>query len=116
MFGIFITLILGLPAGAAIADTALRAIKHRHGRNNAQAGVAGLIIGSVLGAVARAFLTYPDEYREFHRIANESNVQIPPEMLDFYPTLSTYVTNNTLNIGLILFVSMAAYAVYYRMK
>ncbi len=84
--------------------------------DNAQAGIAGLIIGSILGAVARAFLTYPDEYREFHRIASESNVQIPPEMLAFYPTLSTYVTNNTLNIGLILFVSMAAYAVYYRMK
>jgi hypothetical protein len=101
---ILIGLLLGFPAGGAIGEAAMRAIQHRRGRNNAQAGVSGVVVGGLLGAALRAYLAYPKEIVVYGmRMPNNTPVD-------------EYIFNHTFTIGIILFLGLAAYAVYYRMK
>jgi hypothetical protein len=108
---ILIGLLLGFPAGGAIGEAAMRAIQHRRGRNNAQAGASGVVIGGLVGAAARAYLAYPDRLRDQVAAMRQLGLPVPEEL-----TLSSYILNHTFTIGIILFLGLAAYAVYYRMK
>lgn len=108
---IIIGLVLGFPVGGAIGEAAMRAVQNRRGRNNAQAGAVGVVLGGLVGAAFRAYLAYPDLYREQVDAMRQFGVSVPQEL-----TLSGYIFNHTFTIGIILFLGLAAYAVYYRMK
>ena len=108
---ILIGLLLGFPVGGAIGEAAMRAIQHRRGRNNAQAGTAGVVIGGLVGAALRAYLAYPDLLRDQVAALRQFGMRVPEEF-----TLSGYIFDHTFTIGIFLFLGLAAYAVYYRMK
>lgn len=113
---ILFSIILGLPVGGAISEAVMRSTERRRGRLSAEITAAAVVIGGFLGGAVRAFLTYPDEAREIHRRASEGGFELPPQVLAMYPTLSTYITENTLSIALIIFVAAAAFAAYSRIK
>lgn len=113
---ILIALLLGFPVGTAIGQAARRAIAFRKGRNTPQMGAAGMVIGGLAGAAARAYLTYPDEYREMYRQFDAAGMRVPKEISAVVPSLSAYVIDHMLALGVLLFVGLAAYAVYARIK
>lgn len=113
---ILLVIFIAIPVGGLIAETTFRAINRRRGRNTAQVAAAGVVVGGLLGGAFHAWLSYPDEFREFRAQFEEAGMQVPPRFDDVAPALSTYVLENTLTISSILFIAFAAYAVYTRMK
>ena len=113
---ILVAVILGFPVGGFIGEAAWRAVQRRKGRNNGQYGVAGVIFGGLAGAAIRGYLAYPDEHRRMYQMFEETGQQMPQELASLYPSLSTYVFEHTVTIATIIFVGIAAYAVYYRLK
>jgi len=102
---ILVGLLLGFPAGSVIGEAAVRAIQRRRGRNNAQNGAIGVVAGGFAGAALRSYFAYSDT------ITIYGSITVPNPV-----SLNDYVVNHTFTIGLILFLGLAAYAVYIRMK
>jgi hypothetical protein len=113
---LFVALFVGLPTGAAIAGLALRRTGSRRGRNTAQYGAIATAVGGFIGGAIAAYLNYPDLYRQAHQAYRNVGREVPQQMLDVYPTVSTYVFKQTFSLTMLIFVGMAVYAVYYRMK
>ncbi len=107
---------LGILVGGVISEGVLRVVDHRRGRYSGEVVAGAIAAGSFLGGALHAYFTYPDEARQIHQIAREAGQQISPAMLDVFPTLSTYITENTLSIGLIVFAIVTAMTAYSRVK
>lgn len=107
-------IILGLPAGGAIAEVAMRFSGRRRGRYSGEIGAAALVISGLISSVGAVYLNYISQYNQLveqygERLVSQS---YPP------PSLSYMVTLLGSNLGVLIFVGLAAFAVYgrYRMK
>lgn len=92
--GLLFTLILALPIGGAIGEAALRFTSRRRGRQSANIAAAGAVVGGLLGGVVQFLLAYGASSQVmdvlFQRVVGD--------------------------ISLLLFVGLAAAAVYGRFK
>jgi hypothetical protein len=104
-FGLFLSLIIALPAGGVIAEAALRVTERRRGRQSANIAAAGAVVGGLIGGVVQVVLWY-------NSIASQvgQNVDFPPL------TLNLILQRLTSDFGLLLFVGLVAAAVYGRFK
>ncbi len=107
---IFITLILGFPAGGLIGEAIVRAVQKRRSRNMAKFSAAGAVIGGVLGAMLRVYAQYSSIYAQYAAQAGARAVDVPP--LDIGAVLTVAVSD----IGLILAVGVIAVALYSRLR
>ncbi|MDX1994352.1 MAG: hypothetical protein SF029_18360 [bacterium] len=135
---LFLAIILAFPVGGVVAEVALRAVKKRRGRYSGQIGAAMFIIGALIGVAIQLYGEYQefygsvnDFYMEIFGTSDEAEInrmldQMPAaeasairEMLAV-PSAGDYIIEQLLSfnfsIGLYLFVGLAAFAVYSRMK
>lgn len=110
---LFLALILAFPIGGAISEAAMRAVRRRKGRRNGEFGAAGLAVGAFIGAVIQTVLDYNNTWGEVIQMFRDFGVQLPSEV----PSMVEFIVENTLtDIGLLLFVGLAAMAVYSRYR
>jgi hypothetical protein len=104
-------LVLGFPAGGAIAEIALRLTGRRRGRYSGEAGGIATAIGGLAGGVGYAYLNYMSVYAQY---VEELGERLAAQ---YYPPMDVQ-TLILSNVGLLIFVGCAAFAVYgrYRMK
>lgn len=103
---IFFLLILGLPLGGGIvAEAALRLTQKRRGRYSHYIGVAGTVIGGLVGAFLQAFIT-------LSQIPNAAQIAERGGSSLFELALSSTVSS----LSVWLFVLIIAAAVYGRYK
>jgi hypothetical protein len=118
-FGLFIAMIAGLPAGAAIAGQAMKAIARRKGRNTWKFGVAGVMIGVLVGAFIGGMLAYPDSlriaYENFQQMSLQTQDNIRRGGLRVM-SQTDFAFGRVLTLNVLLFAGLAAYSVYHRMK
>jgi hypothetical protein len=104
--GLLFTLILALPIGGVIAEAGLRLTSRRRGRQSANIAAAGAVIGGLVGGAVRAFLLYQSLIASAGARAQ-----------DLSPQITSMVFNSVIgDISLLLFVGLAAAAVYGRFK
>lgn len=92
-------LILGLPLGGAIAEAGLRRTSRRRGRQSATIAAAGTVVGGIVGGVLQTLLAFGP------RLA-EAGV----------PVVDFLLRRMTSDLGLLVFIVIAAVAVYGRFK
>lgn len=107
---------IGIFAGGAIAQAIMRTVQRRRGRYMAEFATAGVIVGGLLGGAIVAFLRYPDEFRIAREEWAATGRPFPPGFDEIVPSLSSYVFNNTLSLGMIAFIGITAFVIYSRMK
>ncbi|MFN8376761.1 MAG: hypothetical protein U0694_28300 [Anaerolineae bacterium] len=107
-------IILGLPAGGAIAELAMRFSGRRRGRYSGEIGAAALVISGLISSVGAIYWNYVSQYNQMveqygERLVSQS---YPPPSLEYMVTLLGS------NLGVLIFVGLAALAVYgrYRLK
>ncbi len=109
---VLFALILGLPVGGAIAELALRSTQRRRGRYSGEVGGVATFVGGLTGAFGSIYLNYMQQYNQLVDQFGERVVaqNFPPLSLDYFLSGA--------NVGLLIFVGLAAVAVYgrYRMK
>ncbi len=93
------SIILGLPLGGVIAEAGLRVTSRRRGRQSAKIAAAGAVVGGLVGAAAQTLLVYGP------RLA-DANIAV----VDFL------MRRMTGDLGLLVFIVIAAVAVYGRFK
>jgi len=97
--GLLFTLILALPIGGAIAEGGLRLTNRRRGRQSAKIAAAGAVVGGLIGGMAQVFLVYGGTI---------ARARIP---------ITQVFTQGVIgNVSLLLFIALAAVAVYGRFK
>lgn len=92
-------IILGLPLGGAIAEAGLRLTSRRRGRQSATIAAAGTVVGGIIGGVLQTLLAFGP------RLA-EAGV----------PVVDFLLRRMTSDLGLLVFIVIAAVAVYGRFK
>jgi hypothetical protein len=92
-------LLLGLPAGAFIAEAGLRVTQRRRGRQTPLIGAGSAVAGGLIGGLAQVYLFY---------MSVSGRAVMPPLNLVFM-----LVWNN---FSLLLFIGMVAVAIYGRFK
>lgn len=92
-------IILGLPLGGAIAEAGLRLTSRRRGRQSATIAAAGTVVGGIIGGVLQTLLAFGS------RLA-EAGV----------PVVDFLLRRMTSDLGLLVFIVIAAVAVYGRFK
>lgn len=97
--GLLFTLILALPLGGAIAEAGLRLTSRRRGRQSANIAALGAVVGGLLGGVVRILLVYGSAM---------SRARVP--------VVNFLLQTVTSDLSLLLFVGLAAAAVYGRFK
>ncbi len=107
---IFITLILGFPAGGAIGELIVRAVQKRRSLNMAKFGAAGAVLGGILGAVLQTYGRISSLYARAAAEAGVRAADIPA--LDLGLVVQTAISD----IGLILAVGIIAVALYSRLR
>ncbi len=108
---IILALIVGFPAGAAVAGAAMRAVQGRRGRRTTEIVTAGTVIGGFLGAALYALMNYPSEWEQVNQLLAARGLPLR------YPTLTEFVVRNSItDIAILIFVGMMALAVYNRIK
>ncbi len=107
---IFITLILGFPAGGAIGELIVRAVQKRRSLNMAKFGAAGAVLGGILGAVLQTYGRISSLYARAAAEAGVRAADIPA--LDIGLVVQTAISD----IGLILAVGIIAVALYSRLR
>lgn len=98
--GILFTLILALPAGGGIAEAALRLTSRRRGRQSARLAAAGAVVGGLIGGLVQFLLAYG---AALSRLGGSQ-------------VLNVLFQRVVGDISLLLFVGLAAAAVYGRFK
>jgi len=107
---IFITLILGFPAGGVIGELIVRAVQKRRSLNMAKFGAAGAVLGGVLGAVLQTYSQYSSLYARAAAQAGVRASELPPI------EIGVIVQAALSDIGLILAVGIIAVALYSRLR
>ncbi len=97
--GLLFTLILALPLGGAIAEAGLRLTSRRRGRQSANIAALGAVVGGLLGGAVRILLVYGS-------VMSRARV----------PVVNFLLQTVTSDLSLLLFVGLAAAAVYGRFK
>ncbi|GAB4516461.1 MAG: hypothetical protein OHK0046_21850 [Anaerolineae bacterium] len=106
---VLIAIFAAYPVGMAMAGYALRLTEKRRGRQSALIGAAAVLVGGFFGAAARLFFVYNDRYGEAAQTARQFGIP--------FPDLQEFILNNTVgDIGLLVFVALAAAAVYSRYR
>lgn len=106
---LLLSLLLAIPAGGVMAEAALRATGRRRGRYSPQVGAAAVVVGGLLGGVIQVYLS-------FERLLQTaaSGQAVPEELRGFI--LEAVVRAALSDLGLWLFVGVAAFAVYGRFR
>jgi len=97
--GLLFTLILALPIGGMIAEGALRFTSRRRGRQSANIAVGGAVAGGLMGGVVQILLVYGGAV---------SRARVP--------VINFLLQSVTSDLSLLLFVGLAAAAVYGRFR
>ncbi len=98
--GILFTFILALPIGGGIGEAALRLTSRRRGRQSARIAAAGAVVGGLIGGVVQFLLAYG---AALSRIESSQVLNVLFQRL-------------VGDISLLLFIGLAAAAVYGRFK
>ena len=107
---IIFAIIIAFPVGGAIAEVALRTTGKRRGRNSAQVVAIATGLGILAGGVIRSILRYNDARQQLEATFGAAVNSAIPSMLDF-------VTDDIFGSwGFLLFLFIAAYAVYIRFR
>lgn len=115
---IFLAIFIGFPAGGAISEVALRATQRRRGRYSGDVGAAGVLIGALVGVSVEIYIAYQNFYGDVLRFATDAGVSAEQLQLEMgIPSFSRFLIDDlTTSWGVFIFVGLAAYAVYRRMK
>lgn len=97
--GLLFTLILALPLGGAIAEAGLRLTSRRRGRQSANIAAVGAVVGGLIGGVVQLLLVYGGALSQAR-----------------VPAINFLLQRVTSDLSLLLFVGLAAAAVYGRFK
>jgi MFS family permease len=116
-FGLFLALILGVPAGGIVSEAALRAVKRRRSRYSGEIGAVAVVFGGILGAIGQVYFTWNSRLNEVLSGLSPEQIeavrasgQLPTLSLDFVLRMAFS------DIGLLLFVGIVAFVVYSRFK
>lgn len=107
---IFITLILGFPAGGAVGELIVRATQKRRSRLMPYFGAAGVVIGGLGGALVQVYLNLSNVYARYAAEAGIRAADLPP--LDLSLVFQAVFSD----IGFMLAIGIVAFAVYARLK
>lgn len=99
---LILVLVAALPFGGAVGELALRAVSRRRGRYSGQVAAAAVALGGLAGAVAQVYVA-------FSQIAGRAG---RPAALPLEAALGAALSD----LGLLLFVALAAAAVYSRFR
>lgn len=132
---LLLSLILGLPVGAGVAELGLRATQRRRGRQSAEVAAGAFLVGALLGACLFLILEYQDVYAPLAEFADEFNrsmEELGPDggavrgLLEaqggLYIPLNAgehivrTLTDVNITLPFYLFTLMAVFAVYRRIK
>ncbi|MEP7290793.1 MAG: B-box zinc finger protein [Chloroflexota bacterium] len=97
--GLLFALILGLPLGGVIAEAGLRVTSRRRGRQSATIAAAGAVVGGIIGGLIQLLLAFGP------RLSRSRT-----------PVFELLFQRLTSDFGLIVFIIVAAVAVYGRFK
>lgn len=104
-------IILALPLGGAIAEAGLRLTSRRRGRQSATIAAAGTVVGGIAGAVILVYFRF---YQPVMAVAEAAAAATGTEFSsDIISTMVTYLLSD---LGLLVFIVIAAVAVYGRFK
>lgn len=132
-FTLFLSIIIALPAGVYLGSLIGRALNKRRGRDNWKYALAGFAVGMFIGGFAAGWISYPDHYRLINdqlalaqQSANTAQEQAQVQSLyeaayGVIPSQTEYALEQVIpsasaNIGLYLFLIIAGYGIYLRMK
>lgn len=107
---IILVAIAAIPVAGFIAEAALRAVKRRRGRYSGQVGAAAVIVGGFIGGLAQNYTTFSGAIRQ--AAAQFPSDQVPDIAIPFDLLVQTTVSD----IGLLIFIGLAAYFVYSRFR
>ncbi len=109
---LILAIIIAFPVGGGIAEAALRATQRRRGRHNGRVGAAALAVGAFAGAALRLIFLYNQRYGEL-----PENIAAQMRAMGRLPDLTNFVLQNTFaDLSLMIFVGLAAFAVYSRYR
>ncbi len=100
--GLLFAIILGLPIGGGIAEAALRLTSRRRGRQSAPIAAAGAVVGGIVGGAVQTLLLFGSALGQL----SEAGV----------PIFDLMLRRITSDLGLLVFIGIAAVAVYGRFK
>jgi hypothetical protein len=113
--GLFFVIILGLPAGGLISELALQATHRRRGRNTWLFIVAGIVVGTVLGALMfDPSMRYLIQYYQVSSAANAGSPEAQQALQQAGVAINSVMAMSL--IQPLLFAAMAAGAVVARMR
>ncbi len=115
---ILLAIFIGFPAGGLISEVALRAIQRRRGRYSGNVGVASVLVGALVGVVVQVYSAYQNLFGDVLRLAANAGISAEQLRVEMgIPSFSRFLIDDlTTSWGVLIFVGLAAYAVYSRMK
>ncbi|NWF68450.1 MAG: B-box zinc finger protein [Chloroflexi bacterium] len=108
-------LILGVPAGGAIAEAALRLTERRRGRHSAYIGAAATVIGGLAGIVGVTAVNFVQYSAQFADLMQRYGPMVARANFA-EPTAAYFLQMVLSSSGPLLFVALAAFAVYARYR
>lgn len=117
--GFFLAVISGFPIGAIAAEGAVRSINRRKGRNHWQYGALGIVLGVLVAIFGMAFLSYPDGMRqlyEAYQTMSPQQQQLTRGARVGILSQSDYAIQHMLALPNLIFIAIASYSLYIRMK
>lgn len=117
--GFFLAIIAGFPVGAMAGEWATRAIQRRKGRNYWQYGVVGIVLGVLVTVFVVGMMSYPDSMRqmyEAYQTMSTAEQQMVRGMRVGILSQFDYAVQQMLALPNIIFIGVAAYSLYIRMK
>jgi MFS family permease len=111
---ILIWIIASIPVGGLIAEAALRVTKRRRGRYSGQVGAAGVVAGGLLGGLIHGYVTFVQPYQvALSELPEEYLEELGAAGLDPWQLVFQSLTTN---VGLLVFMGVAAFFVYQRFR
>lgn len=107
---IILVVIASIPVGGFIAEVALRAVQRRRGRYSGQVGAAAVVVGGFMGGLAQNYSAVSSALRQ-------ATAQFPADQVPDIPIPFDLIVQTTFSdIGLLIFIGLAAYFVYSRCR
>jgi MFS family permease len=107
-------IIASVPVGGIIAEAALRVTQRRRGRYSGQVGAGGVVAGGLLGGLIHGYVNFVQPYQAaVGELPAEVLEELGADGIDPWQLVFQSMTNN---IGLLIFIGVAAFFVYQRFR
>lgn len=112
-FGLFLSIILGLPVAGAISEAGIRVLKGKRTRNSGIFATAGAVLGGFLGGGIYWFMEYNSVYDRLLVQAGGVERIVDEIMGSQINWMFEQIFND---MGLLIFVGIIAFTVYSRLR